>query len=81
MEGRAWSALVCAGTDGEGALRLLRRVAAGWRLREVVPALRVLSGEQTPAAIQSPTRVSPEDLARAHELGATLAAGLDLGLW
>lgn len=81
IEGRAWSALVCAGSDGEGALRLLRRVALGWRLREAVPALRVVSGDQTPEAILAPTRVHAQDLARAHELGATMVAGLDLGLW
>jgi hypothetical protein len=81
IAGRAWSALICAGSDGEGALRLLRRVALGWGLRETVPALRVLSGEQTPEAILAPTRVLPQDLARAHELGATMVAGLDLGLW
>jgi multimeric flavodoxin WrbA len=81
IEGRAWSALICAGSDGEGALRLLRRVAAGWRLREVVPALRVISQEQSPQAILGPTRLSPQDLGQAHELGATLAAGLGLGLW
>ena len=81
MEGRAWSAMVCAGSDGEGALRLLRRVAAGWGLRETVPALRVCSGEQHPADILAPTRLAPADLARASELGATLAAGLALGLW
>ena len=81
MEGRAWSAMVCAGSDGEGALRLLRRVAAGWGLRETVPALRVCSGEQHPANILAPTRLTPADLASASELGATLAAGLALGLW
>jgi multimeric flavodoxin WrbA len=80
-EGRAWSALVCAGSDGDGALRLLRRVAAGWRMREVVPALKVISPQQCPSDILAPTRVATEDLARASEFGATLSAGLGLGLW
>ncbi|MFZ9407420.1 MAG: flavodoxin family protein [Burkholderiaceae bacterium] len=81
IEGRAWTAMVCAGSDGEGALRLLRRVATGWGLRETVPALRVCSREQRPEDILSPTRLSPADLDRARELGGTMAAGLALGLW
>jgi len=81
IEGRAWSALICAGTDGEGALRLLRRVAAGWGLREAVPSVLVRSGEQDPKQILGPTTLSPADLIQARTLGATLAAGLALGLW
>ncbi|MFN5511518.1 MAG: flavodoxin family protein [Burkholderiales bacterium] len=81
IEGRAWSAMVCAGTDGEGALRLLRRVAAGWRLRETVPAVVVRSGDQATEAILGPTNLTQADLSRARTLGATLAAGLAVGLW
>lgn len=81
LEGRAWSALICAGTDGEGALRLLRRVATGWGMRETVPAVLVRSGDQSPEQILGPTRLKPSDLAQAHELGGTLAAGLAVGLW
>lgn len=81
IEGRAWSALICAGTDGDGALRLLRRVAAGWGLREAVPSVVVRSGDQHPQEILRPTSLSPADLHRARTLGATLAAGLALGLW
>jgi multimeric flavodoxin WrbA len=81
IEGRAWSAMVCAGTDGEGALRLLRRVATGWGLRETAPAIVVRSGDQHPQDILGPTRLSQADLARAHGLGGTIAAGLALGLW
>ncbi|MFO0120836.1 MAG: flavodoxin family protein, partial [Burkholderiales bacterium] len=77
----AWSAMVCAGTDGEGALRLLRRVAAGWRLRETVPAVVVRSGDQATEAILGPTNLTQADLSRARTLGATLAAGLAVGLW
>lgn len=81
IEGRAWSALICAGTDGEGALRLIRRVTTGWGLREAVPSVVVRSGEQHPQEIQGPTNLLPADLHRARTLGATLAAGLAIGLW
>lgn len=81
LSGRPYAAMVCAGTDGEGALRMLDRVAAGWRLRRAVPALKVITGAQTPEAIAAPKHILPSDLGRANELGATLGAGLLMGLW
>ncbi|MCX7202710.1 MAG: NAD(P)H-dependent oxidoreductase [Burkholderiales bacterium] len=81
LSGRPYAAIVCAGTDGEGALRMLDRVAAGWRLRRAAPALKVITGAQTPEAIASPKRILQTDLGRANELGATLGAGLLMGLW
>jgi multimeric flavodoxin WrbA len=81
LSGRPYAAMVCAGTDGDGALRMLERVAAGWRLRRAAPALKVITGAQTPEAIAAPKRIRPTDLGRANELGATLGAGLLMGLW
>jgi multimeric flavodoxin WrbA len=76
LEGRAWSALVCAGNDGTGAMRDLDRVAKGLRLRKVHPGILHRSGR---VAIAHP--VPDAALESCRELGATLAAGLAAGLW
>lgn len=81
LSGRPYAAMVCAGSDGDGALRLIARVAAGWRLREVAPPLKVITGAQTPEAIRAPKTIATSDLAAAAQRGATLAAGLLMGLW
>jgi len=85
LVGRPYATLVCAGTDGEGATRQIDRIATGWRLKRVAEPVRVLTGAQTPGAILAPKDLdSPRfaaDLARAAELGATLAAGASLRLW
>jgi hypothetical protein len=41
----------------------------------------VITQAQTPAAILREKTIAAADLARCEELGATLAAGLDLGLF
>ena len=81
LDGRPYAAIVCAGTDGHGALRQIERIATGWRLRRVADPLIAITGAQTPEAILAPKRIGEADLARAAELGATLAAGVALGIW
>lgn len=85
LVGRPYASLVCAGTDGEGATRQIDRIATGWRLRRVAEPLRVITGAQAPGEILAPKDLDAPrfagDLARAAELGATLAAGASLGLW
>jgi multimeric flavodoxin WrbA len=81
VNGRPYAALVCAGSDGQSAIRQIERIALGWRLKPVAPALLVITHAQTPAAILREKTIGTADLARCEELGATLAAGLDLGLF
>lgn len=76
LEGRAWSAFVCAGTDGTGAMLGLDRIATGLRLRKVHAGVIHRSGEV--ARVQ---QVPPATLERCRALGATMAAGLSAGLW
>jgi NAD(P)H-dependent FMN reductase len=73
--------MVCAGSDGHNAVRQLERIATGLRLRPVAPALIVNVGAQTPAAIRAQKVLRPQDTERCRELGATLAAGLALGIF
>jgi len=81
IEGRPYAAMVCAGSDGQNALRQLERIATGWRLNRVAPGLIVCTHAQTPEQILAPKVIGPADLARCRELGAGLAAGLALGVF
>ena len=81
INGRPFAAIVCAGSDGQGALRQIDRFATGWRLQTVADPLLVITHAQTPEAILAPKTIEAADRARAAELGATLAAGLAVGLW
>ena len=57
------------GHDGEGAIRSIERIVTGLRWKQVLPPVLV-TGETTDA-----------DLARCRELGITLAAGLEAGVF
>ena len=81
VEGRPYASIVCAGSDGQGAVRQIERIATGWRLRRVADPLVVITNAQTPQAILATKRIAGPDLARAHELGAAIAAGVSLGVW
>ena len=81
IQGRAYAILVCAGSDGSNAARQIERIATGWRLRNIAPPLIVCTHAQTPEEILRPKRLESQDLARCEELGATLAAGLALGIF
>ncbi|MEJ8853874.1 NAD(P)H-dependent oxidoreductase [Variovorax robiniae] len=81
LNGRPYLALVCAGSDGQNALRQLERIATGWRLKQVAPTLIVCTHAQTPEAILRPKQIGADDLAQCRELGAALAAGLALGVY
>jgi multimeric flavodoxin WrbA len=81
INGRPYALMVCAGSDGHGAVRQVQRICTGLRLREVAPPLIVITHAQTPAAILAPKQIDDPDLARCRELGAALAAGLAAGVF
>lgn len=74
IEGRPFSAIISAGTDGSGALRQLRTICTGWRLNEVVPSKILLTHADTAEAIQAPKVLTKEQEEQAWEIGATLFA-------
>lgn len=80
-EGRPYAALVCAGSDGSNAARQIERICTGWRLRAAADPLIVCTHAQTPEAILAPKAIGADDLGRCEELGATLAAGLAMGVF
>ena len=81
IEGRPYATLVCAGSDGSNAARQIERIATGWRLKAVAPALIVCTRAQTTEQILRAKQLGPDDLRRCEELGAALAAGLGLGIF
>jgi multimeric flavodoxin WrbA len=81
INGRPYAVLVCAGSDGHNAARQIDRIATGWRLKAVAPALIVCTQAQTPEQILRPKQIAESDLQRCRELGAALAAGLALGVF
>jgi len=81
LNGRPYAVLICAGSDGSNAARQIERIATGWRLRDIAPPLIVCTHAQTPEEILRPKQISTIDLARCHEIGATIASGLALGIY
>jgi multimeric flavodoxin WrbA len=76
VQGKAYSVIVCAGTDGAGAMFQTDRIATGLRLRKVHPGLIYKSG------LTAQAHLVPDAMLEASaEIGATLAAGLAEGLW
>ncbi len=81
IEGRPYALLVAAGSDGSGAVRQMERIATGWRLKQAAEPVIVITHAQTPERIKAPKTLRPEDAARCEEVGATLAAGLGMGIF
>jgi multimeric flavodoxin WrbA len=81
INGRPYAILICAGSDGAGAVRQIQRIATGLRLREVAPAVIVNTAAQTPEAILAPKTIAEHELQRCRDVGAGLAAGLAAGIF
>jgi multimeric flavodoxin WrbA len=67
--GMPYAMFVKASTDGQGAVTSVERILTGLRWKEVQPAF-VVVGDATDA-----------DLEHCHELGMTIAAGLEAGIY
>ena len=81
LQGRPYAILICAGSDGSNAARQIERIATGWRLKAIADPIIVCTHAQTPEQILAPKQIAAADLGRCEELGATIAAGLDLGIY
>jgi multimeric flavodoxin WrbA len=67
--GLPYALYVKASTDGDGAVRSVERIVAGLRWKLVMPPVVVVGD------------LGPGDLERGQELGATVAAGLEAGMF
>jgi multimeric flavodoxin WrbA len=81
LNGKPYAVLICAGSDGRNAAEQIQRIATGWRLRAIADPLIVCTHAQTPEEILREKRIPAADLRRCEELGATLAAGIALGIF
>jgi NAD(P)H-dependent FMN reductase len=81
LEGRPFATAIAAGSDGSGAQKQIERIVTGWRLRRVAPPLIVNLGVQTAGAILAEKSVAANHLERCRELGASLAEGIDMGVF
>jgi NAD(P)H-dependent FMN reductase len=81
LVGRPYAALICAGSDGSNAARQIERIATGWRLKAIADPVIVCTHAQTPERILAPKQIAAADLARCEEVGATIAAGLEFGIF
>ena len=64
-----YAVFISAGNDGRGALRAIRRIAGGYPFQEVQEPIIARGG------------VTENDLEACRELGMTLAAGLEAGIF
>ena len=80
LNGRPYAAVICAGSDGFGALRQLEKIVTGWRLKKVAETRVVLTLAQTKEKILQPKNIDAAELKLSEELGATLASGLHLSI-
>lgn len=69
INGKPWAMFVRAGNDGSGAIRSIRRILTGLAVREVQEPV-LIAGEFDEAR-----------LAECEELGLTMAAGLEAGVF
>jgi multimeric flavodoxin WrbA len=81
INGRPYAMLICAGSDGQNAVRQIARIATGWRLRAIAEPHIVCTHAQTPEAILAPKHIPHADLDICTELGTAFAAGLATGIF
>jgi multimeric flavodoxin WrbA len=81
IEGRPYAQMICAGSDGENALKQTARIATGWRLKMVQEPFIICTHAQTKEDILATKTIGEADLDKCSELGAAMAAGLAMGVF
>ena len=81
LNGRPYATLICAGSDGRNAAQQIERIATGWRLRPIADPIIVCTHAQTPEEILRPKHIAEQDLRSCEALGATMAAGIAMGIF
>jgi len=81
LNGRPYAALICAGSDGQGALRQLEKIATGWRLKKVAESKIVLTHAQNKEQILKPKTLEPSVLKASEDLGAFFSSALALAVF
>jgi NAD(P)H-dependent FMN reductase len=81
LNGRPYLLIVCAGSDGQGAVRQTERILTGWRLKRIAPASIVHTQAQRAEEILAPKTLTAQQRAQTEEAGACFAAGLVAGIY
>src|ERR1700722_15533232 len=81
INGKPYATLICAGSDGRNAAQQIDRIATGWRLKSMADPIIICTHAQTPGEILRPKQIPGSDLLACEELGATLSAGIALGIF
>jgi multimeric flavodoxin WrbA len=81
IEGRPYAQMVCAGSDGENAVRQTARIATGWRLKQVQEPIIICTHAQTTEQILAEKTIPEPDLEQCRALGAALGAGVSMGMF
>jgi multimeric flavodoxin WrbA len=81
INGRPFATLICAGSDGRNAAQQIERIATGWRLKPIAPALIVCTHAQSPEAILLAKTIPRTRLEECEEIGGTLAVGISMGIF
>ncbi|KCZ50862.1 flavodoxin family protein [Hyphomonas pacifica] len=81
LEGRPYGLMICAGSDGNNALKQAARIATGWRLKQVQPPFIICTHAQTEEDILAEKTIPEDALETCRELGAALGAGLEMGVF
>lgn len=81
IEGRPYAQMVCAGSDGQNAVRQIARIAQGWRLKLVQEPIIICTHAQTPESILAEKTISDGELQKCREIGLALAAGISMGVF
>ena len=81
LEGRPYAQMICAGSDGENAMKQTARIALGWRLKVAQEPFIICTYAQTQEDILADKTIGEDDLEKCRELGAAMAAGLAMGVF
>ena len=81
LNGRPYATLICAGSDGQGALRQLEKIATGWRLKRVTESKVLLSRAQTKEQILQAKTLDQHSLQTSEELGNFFSSALALAVF
>ncbi|MBZ6377946.1 flavodoxin [Pacificimonas flava] len=81
LDGRPYAQMVCAGSDGENAVKQTARIAKGWRLKPVAEPIIICTHADSKEKILADKTIAQADLDRCAEMGQALAAGLAMGVF
>jgi hypothetical protein len=73
--------MVCAGSDGENAVRQTARIATGWRLKLAQEPIIVCTHAQTKEEILAAKIIPEAELSRCRDLGRAMGAGISMGVF